>query len=207
MQFKPSIRKYLTLFFILFSLICHSQKPQDVFQEILDKTKSKSKIDPQDKAALNLINAFYDDALQSDKGELQPKTIATLKNFMGSPKSKNKHLIDLFLLYQQVIDNAVERGLKPNAELQLLLVNALEDEFETIYKLTPAIIYIYKYEALNSDKKSDEANAVVEKGLQHFPDSVPLQVYRYLNSKDAALKEGLIQDHSNHWLVVQKNIK
>jgi hypothetical protein len=69
------------------------------------------------------------------------------------------------------------------------------------------IIYIYKYEALDSGNKKDEAKAAALQGLKEYPDSVPLKVYTYLTTKDDKIKNDLIKNHPNHWMVKQFGIQ
>src|SRR5204863_7753691 len=134
-------------------------------------------------------------------GELENGTVEKLQTFMKSDDSKNKHLLNLFLIYQRHIGEASAKGLEPNSEFQVETMTALENEFKDLYGLIPAIIYIYKSEALNSDQKFEEAKAEVKEGLAVYPNSIPLKVYRYMDTKDVNLKADLISNHSNHWLV------
>jgi len=191
---------------LLLSFYSFSQSISNNFQKTANEVKAQSKIDKNDKSALNLIENFYNDALQSDKGELEAKTINKLQAFMESESSKNKHLITLFLIYQEHITETAAKGLMPDSRFQVIATNAIEKEFKNIYGVTPVIIYIYKAEALSSDKKSEEAKDIVKRGLENYPDSIPLKVYKYLDTKDENLKKDLILNHPRHWLVLQNKI-
>ena len=72
-----------------------------------------------------------------------------------------------------------------------------------IWERVRAIIYIYGYEALENDNKIEESAKMISEGLKEYPDSVPLKVYQYLKTKDQLLKEDLIKNHANHWMVLQ----
>jgi hypothetical protein len=196
-----------TSLLVLLSFYSFSQSRSNSFIKTVNQIKSQSKIDKNDKEALNLIDYFYNDALQSDKGELEANTINKLQAFMGSKDSKNKHLLMLFLMYQEHISETAARGLMPDSKFQVLAANTIEQEFNTLYGVTPAIIYIYKAEALSSDKKSQEAKEVVKRGLEDYPNSIPLKVYTYLDTKDESLKKDLVQNHARHWLVMQNKIE
>ena len=46
-------------------------------------------------------------------------------------------------------------------------------------------------------------NPNYKKKKKEYSDSVPLKVYQYLKTKDQLLKEDLIKNHANHWMVLQ----
>ncbi|WP_181308997.1 hypothetical protein [Rufibacter sp. XAAS-G3-1] len=68
---------------LLLSFYSFSQSSSKSFQKTVNKIKTKSKIDINDKSALNLLDDFYNEALQADKGELEGKTINKLQTFMN----------------------------------------------------------------------------------------------------------------------------
>ena len=110
-------------------------------------------------------------------------------------------------MYQQHISQTLMVGKPSNPELQIEIMRLLEDETKNIYGKVPAIVYIYKYEALNSGEEEDHAKITLAQGLKEYPDSVPLKVYSYLNTKDEKIKTDLITNHSNHWMVKQFGIQ
>jgi hypothetical protein len=110
-------------------------------------------------------------------------------------------------MYQQHISQTAAVGKKSNPEFQIETMSLLEEETKKIYGKIPAIIYIYKYESFDSGDKKQEAKAAVIQGLKEYPDSVPLKVYSYLNTNDEALKNDLVKNHSNHWMVKQFGIQ
>ena len=203
---KP-IKRLTTILLTLSFFVVKAQNSNGSFEKTIFDIKAKSKIDKNDKACLDLINDFYNEALQSNKGELENGTVEKLQTFMKSNDSKNKHLLTLFLMYQQHITETAAKGLKPNSEFQVKTMNVLEKEFQDVYGVIPPIIFIYKSEALNSDKKFEEAKEKVKEGLNISPSSIPLKIYRYMDTKDENLKGDLITNHANHWLVRQNNIK
>jgi len=174
---------------------------------ILQKIKSQSKIDTQDKVVYDLMDEFYQKNLQADSDEMTPEFTHRIQKAVSDPNTKNIHLLYLLLMYQQHISRAVAEGKSPNPEFQIETMNLLESETKEVYGKLPAIIYIFKAEALDSGSKKEEAKITVANGLKEYPDSIPLKVYSYLNTKDEGLRQDLIKNHPNHWMVQQFGIK
>lgn len=174
---------------------------------ILQKIKSQSKIDTQDKVVYDLMDEFYQKNLQADSDEMTPEFTHRIQKAVSDPNTKNIHLLYLLLMYQQHISRAVAEGKSPNPEFQIETMNLLESETKEVYGKLPAIIYIFKAEALDSGSKKEEAKITVANGLKEYPDSIPLKVYSYLNTKDEDLRQDLIKNHPNHWMVQQFGIK
>ncbi|WP_431611518.1 hypothetical protein [Chryseobacterium sp. 'Rf worker isolate 10'] len=174
---------------------------------ILQKIKSQSKIDTQDKVVYDLMDEFYQKNLQADSDEMTPEFTHRIQKAVSDPNTKNIHLLYLLLMYQQHISRAVAEGKSPNPEFQIETMNLLESETKEVYGKLPAIIYIFKTEALDSGSKKEEAKITVANGLKEYPDSIPLKVYSYLNTKDEGLRQDLIKNHPNHWMVQQFGIK
>ncbi|KQT24300.1 hypothetical protein ASG22_09830 [Chryseobacterium sp. Leaf405] len=176
-------------------------------KEVFEKIKKESKIDGNDKTIYNLLDEFYNKNLQADNDEMTPETVEKIQSLVSDPTTKNIHILMLFLLYQQHISQTATVGKKPNSEFQIETMRLLENETKEIYGKVPAIIYVYKYEALDSGDKKDEAKTAAIQGLKEYSDSVPLKVYTYLSTKDETLKNDLIKNHPNHWMVKQFDIK
>ncbi len=113
----------------------------------------------------------------------------------------------LFLMYQQHISQTTAAGKKTDPEFQTEMIELLKDEIKSVYGTLPAIIYIYEYEVLERTGKTEEAKMAASEGLKMYPDSVPLKVYSYLSTKEEALKNDLVKNHSGHWMVKQFQIK
>ena len=96
---------------------------------------------------------------------------------------------------------------KPDPTFQIILMNDLESEIQNTYGSVPVIIKIYKAESLSSNGQSKEAADLISKSLVEFPNSIPLKVYKYLDTKDEKIKADLIKNHSKHWMVQQFGIK
>ena len=201
------MKQILILLLTLSFFIGKAQNTTTDFSSIAADIKSKSKIDKNDKVALELVTSFYDEVLQADKSDLKSSTINAVQNFMKADDSKNKHLVTLVLMYQQHIAENTAKGFVPNAEFQLQIMNVLEQEFQDLYGITPALIYIYKTEALHSAEKFEVAKETIKKGLSIYPTSIPLKVYSYLATKDNIIKNDLITNHPNHWFVQKRGIK
>jgi hypothetical protein len=201
------MRKLLIIILTLTCSIANAQNNNDSYLKTFDDLKSKSKIDKSDTTSLEIINNFYHDVLQSDKGELGSNTINKLQKFMASPDAKNKYLIEIFLMYLQHISETAAKNLKTNPDFQVANMKYLKSEFEELYRRTPAIIFIYNSEAFESAQRIEEAKKEVLDGLNTYPSSIPLKVYHYLGTKNEEIKKDLITNHTNHWLVIQSNIK
>ncbi|MCJ8155245.1 hypothetical protein MKJ01_15875 [Chryseobacterium sp. SSA4.19] len=199
------MKKTVLLLFFLFSIYAFSQTAAAA-KEVFEKIKKESKIDGNDKTIYTLLDEFYEQNLQAENDEMNPETIEKFRKLASEPGTKNRHLLILFLMYQQHISQTAATGKKPNPEVQIETMKLLKDEIQNVYSKTPAIIYIYQYEALDGGERKEEAKAVLIQGLKDYPDSVPLKVYTYLNTRDETLKNDLIQHHSNHWMVRQFQI-
>jgi len=200
------MKKLVVLLFFCFGIFAFSQTAAAA-KEVFEKIKKESKIDGNDKTIYNLLDEFYNKNLQADSDEMTPETVEKIQSLVSDPTTKNIHILMFFLLYQQHISQTATVGKKPNSEFQIETMRLLENETKEIYGKVPAIIYVYKYEALDSGDKKDEAKATAMQGLKEYPDSLPLKVYTYLSTKDETLKNDLIKNHPNHWMVKQFDIK
>lgn len=176
-------------------------------KDIFLKIKQESKIDRNDKAVYDLLDEFYTKSLQAENDEMTPETVQKIEKLASNPDTKNLHILLLFLMYQQHLSRTSMVGKTPDTEFQIEAIKLLENETKDIYGKIPAIIYIYKFEALDGGGKKEDAKATVDQGLKEYPDSVPLKVYRYLNTKDEVLRNDLVKNHPNHWMVLQFGIK
>lgn len=206
MAIRP-MRIIIVLCLLLISNIAHSQSlPEEVIDSIVTQLKKRNITDKRDLRVFSLLDKFYEEALQSDKGTLSAKTINTVERYSSDKHLKNNHLFTLFFMYQQLVTNAAGNGTTLNPAIQLACIKKLETEMLTVYNSVPVIVYIYKAEALESAGQKEEAKSLVEHTLEKFPDSIPLKVYRYLDTKDEQLKIDLAQNHSQHWMVKQNRI-
>ena len=197
-----------SLAIVLFAPIAYNQSPiEKTLDSTLNRLKSTSGTDATDTRIFDLLQNFYNEALQADNGNLSQETVQHVNNYVGDTKTKNRHLLMMFLMYQQHISQTAAKGEKPNSEYQVNLTKLLEKEMNAVYGKVPTIVYIYKAEALQSHGKIEEAKAAIVTALKVYPDSVPLKVYRYLDTQDEQIKKDLVQNHSGHWLVKQNGIK
>ena len=199
--------KKLTLILLtVFSINAFAQQNDD-YKKFIEQIKQDSKVDKNDRAVFNLLNDFYEQALQSDEGELKPEIPQRIKKLFEDKNTKNIQILKMFFAYQDHVSKAAAIGKRPNARFQVNLMNDLESEIKNTYDKIPALIYIYKSEALSSDGQNKEAAVVVTNGLAEYPNSTPLKVYKYLNTKDGGIKEDLLKNHPNHWMINQFGIK
>lgn len=201
-----SMKKTVLLLFFLLSIHVFSQTAAAA-KEVFEKIKKESKTDGNDTTIYNLLDKFYKQSLQADTDEVKPETIEKVQKLASDPSTKNIHLLMLFLMYQQHISQTAAARKKADPEFQTEMIELLKDETKSVYGTLPAIIYIYEYEALERAGKTEEAKMAVSEGLKMYPDSVPLKVYSYINTKDEALKNDLVTNHSGHWMVKQFQIK
>lgn len=197
--------------FLFFSSLSFAGSAQSGMESFLDSTvtalKAQSKIDKNDFAVYSLLESFYQEALQSDQGDLSQKTVRSINAFTANDNIKNKYLLTLFLMYQDHITQTAAQGRRPNTAYQLGCIQRLENEMQSVYQKLPTIVYIYKAEALQSAGHADAAKAFVAACLEKVPNSIPLKVYQYLGSRDEKIKNDLIQNHAKHWMVQQFGIK
>jgi hypothetical protein len=202
------MRAIAVLILFLFSANVYSQtRVKKFLDSTLSQLKTQSQTDKNDLNVFSLLESFYSEVLQSDKGELSPETAQKINTYARDGKIKNKHLLILFLMYQDHISQTAAQGKRPNAEYQVACINLLESEMQSIYQKVPTIVYIYKAEALHSSGRNSEAMSLVDASLKKNPTSIPLKIYKYLDSRDENIKRDLVENHSGHWMVQQFGIK
>lgn len=200
------MKKLIFIFFLFINLSLFAQSKgsvQDIFQEL----KQQSKIDKSDKTVYNLLTEFYEKNLQADEEIMTPEDIQQIEKLLSDPNAKNLHILMLFLMYQQHISQTAAVGKEPDSNFQIETMNLLESETKDVFGKIPAIIYIYKAEALESGKRKEDSQNTVSQGLKEYPDSIPLKVYSYMNTHDNTIKNDLVKNHSKHWMVQQFDIK
>lgn len=200
------MKKLVIIFFIIISSNLIAQKTE-AYNSYIKELKKDSKIDKNDKTVSNLLYSFYDEMLQSDSGGIKPETLKKITDFYANKDSKNKQILNMFIAYQNNISDAVANGSIPDSKFQLELINDLQEEIKNTYSDIPIIVLIYKIEALNADNQLKESANLIESSLKSFPNSIPLKVYKYLSSKDEKIKNDLVKNHSEHWMVQQFGIK
>ncbi|WP_298145595.1 hypothetical protein [Flavobacterium sp.] len=200
------MKKWLLVLLILASSNLFAQY-SDKYAKYLVELRKNTVIDKKDREVYNLLEAFYNDCLQADDGALKTETSRKINEFYNNPNSKNKSIFNMFFAYQNHISETAAAGKEPDSRFQVDIINDLEKEIISIYGTVPTIVFIYKAEALNSNRQFAEAAEVISKGLQLFPNSIPLKVYKYMDSKELNLKADLLKNHSQHWMVKQFEIK
>jgi len=200
------MKKLMLIVIFCFGLNTFAQSGNQV-KDIFLKIKQESKIDRNDRAVYDLLDEFYNKNLQAENDEMTSETVQKIEKMASNPDTKNLHVLLLFLMYQQHISRTSMVGKAPDTEFQIEAMKLLENETRELYGKVPVIIYIYKAEALDGGGKKEEAKTAVDQGLKEYPDSVPLKVYSYLNTKDEVLRNDLVKNHANHWMVLQFGIK
>lgn len=200
------MKKILFLALTLLSIQAFSQE-NDAYKAFIDKAKKEAIVDGQDMEVYNLLNDFYEQVLQSDTGELNADIPERIQHFYENKEAKNKHLLIMFLGYQDYITATAEGRQRFDGDFQQSLLNDLEHEIEKTYGKIPVLISIFKVEALRSSGKIQESKKIISDALKKFPDSVSLKVYSYIDSMSQDIKMDLIKNHSNHWMVKQFGIR
>ena len=198
------MKKLILLFSLFVSISLFSQQSED--DQIIAQLTENAIVDKTDKTILKLLDDFYDQALQSDKGELNTEIQDRIKKLYNDKQSKNMQILTMFLVYQEHINETAAVGKPADTNFQMKLLTRLENDLQGTYGKIPIIIYIYKAEALNSMGNRKESARIVSTTLNKFPDSIPLKVYQFMETKEPAIKEDLLKNHANHWMVKQFNI-
>src|SRR5690606_12469214 len=200
------LKKLLSIF-IFFIVICvFGQFSSVQIDSIADELKQKTIIDKDDTEVLEILNRLYEDVLQSDEGELSLEASVSLNNFYTNENSKNLHILTLLLIYQEYFLQVINNEIIEDSNYQLALIQKIEAEIRNLYDEIPAIIYIYKVESLETNGLRNDVETVLQEGLAKFPDSIPLKVYTYLITNDSSIKDFLVKNHPDHWMVKQFGI-
>lgn len=198
------MKNLITTFFLFLGILVFSQ--ENDFLTLTQNLKKSSKIDQKDTKVFDLLIRFYEEGLQSDKGEFSAEIPELINKTFEDKNLKNGHILFVFFMYQDYISKTAAIGKPTNSKYQVQVMDFLYKESKEIWERVPAIIYIYRYEALENDNKIEESAKMISEGLKEYSDSVPLKVYQYLKTKDQLLKEDLIKNHANHWMVLQYKI-
>ena len=175
--------------------------------------KVKTKVDKRDRRVFLLFEKLYQEVLQSETIPVSyENTMKLFQTYLNDTKIPNTQLLFLFAYYQEYISNTSAIGKPANPKIQMSIMGHMLHELEKSYDgEIPAIIAIYSAEAAMSDKRYGLAGSLLEKLLKEVPDSIPAKVYlsELLNDKTRAkeLRNDLIKNHANHWMVKQYKIK
>ena len=200
------MKKLIFILIVFISFKSFSQETEE-YKTFIKEIKKDNRIDKKDMTVLYILNDFYEQVLQSDNGELNENVPQKIQNLYADKTSKNLQILTMFLSYQDYVSQNSGPGRKVDSNFQINLINDLEKEFLETYGKIPAIVKIYKYEALQSNGQESAAEELLKVSLSEFPNSIPLKVYKYLESKDEKIRLDLIRNHSNHWMVLQNGIK
>lgn len=163
--------------------------------------------DGKDLRIYNLLENFYNEVLQNEKGELSEKTIATIYELMENDAVPNWNVLFMFMTYQQHISETAAVGKPSDIGFQLLATDLLAKECLKIYKKLPAVVSIYQGEAFMSAEKTDKAMGIYKQLLTERPNCIPAKIYIYILSNDATEKDKIFADltknHPDHWMVVE----
>lgn len=191
--------KGVFLFLLLLPSIAFSQK-QGHIEHLTDSLKRIYPVDSTDRSLFILFDAFFNETMQPDASNLSQKTQSKLHSLVVSPKTKNRHILSLYIAYQHHITESLTTG-KTNPKFQVALMENLSSEVKQLYGKLPVLIYVYLAEAYSSDRRVTDAARIVDEGRVLYPDAVPLKVYQYLSTKDDYLKQELLRNHPNHWMI------
>ena len=82
------MKNLITTFFLFLGIVAFSR--EKTFDTVSQQLKSASKIDKSDKEVANLLQRFYTEALQSDKGELSNDTPEIINKNVASESNGKK---------------------------------------------------------------------------------------------------------------------
>lgn len=200
------------LFIIIILLLCTTTllAQNDLVKQTLsqfNEINNAAITDSKDFRVYNLLENFYNEVLQDEKGELSEKTIATITELMENDAVPNWNILFMFMTYQQHISETAAVGKSANIGFQLLATDLLAKECLKIYKKLPAVVAIYQGEAFMSAEKTDQATAVYKQLLAEKPNCIPAKIYIYMLSNDVAEKTKIFADLTknspNHWMVME----
>jgi len=201
------MKKIFTIALLLFFGTISAQNEIDEYiNAVIIESKNTYPVDPKDLTMKNIFDQFYNEVLQNDSGQISEDLLNKIALMVESPSTKNMQIMNLLLVFQDYINDVSENPAALNPEFQLKIVNAIENEFIILKQDIPALVYVYKIEALQTNDKFDESDKLIEVSLQKFPNSVPIKTYKYLATEDENVKNDLVKNHSNHWFVKQLDI-
>lgn len=201
------MKKIFTIALLLFFGTISAQNEIDEYiNAVIIESKNTYPVDPKDLTMKNIFDQFYNEVLQNDSGQISEDLLNKIALMVESPSTKNMQIMNLLLVFQDYINDVSENPTALNPEFQLKIVNAIENEFIILKQDIPALVYVYKIEALQTNDKFDESDKLIEVSLQKFPNSVPIKTYKYLATEDENVKNDLVKNHSNHWFVKQLDI-
>lgn len=202
------MKKILTIVLLMFFGTISAQNEIDEYiNTVIVESKNTNPVDVKDLTMKNLFDQFYNEVLQDESGQISEDLLNKITVMVESPSTKNMQLMNLLLVFQDYINEVSENPSSLNSEFQLKIVEAMENEFINLKQDVPAIIYVYKIEALQTNEKFDESDKLIEVALKKFPNSVPIKAYKFLATEDENVKNDLIKNHSNHWFVKQLDLK
>ncbi len=194
------MKKTLLYFFLLAAAITQAQGTYESLSAELESVKKKCRADGRDKGVYRLMESLQNELLEADNGQLSDETIAAYKTYANDPTLHNSHIFYLFQRYQDEAENP-----DVTSDFQLGCMKLLSAECISTYKAIPAIVLVYMGEALMAAGMDQKAGEHFEMALSHYPDSVPIKVYRYSLAPDGPAKENmkkhLLKKHPNHWMV------
>lgn len=167
--------------------------------------KQSAIIDPRDSTVLNWFEEGYEQMLQADVGHLNDDLAKLYSQFRLDTTIANRHLFYLYDSYQTIVSTAENHKMSIPTELCLSIVDSLAEESNRIYGIIPAIVWIYKGEALLSAGLTEQARNHFRKGLELFPQSIPIQVYNFRLEKNERVRtkqyKTLKKKYPKHWMV------
>lgn len=202
------MKKILTIALLMFVGTISAQNEIDEYiNTVIIESKNSNPVDSKDLTMKNTFDQFYNEVLQNDNGQISEELLDKIAILVENPATKNMQIMNLLLVFQDYINEISENQSILNPEFQLKIVNAIEKEFIDLKQEVPALVYVYKIEALQTNDMFDESDKLIEVSLKKFPNSIPIKAYKYLATEDESVKNDLVKNHSNHWFVKQLDIK
>ena len=192
---------------MFFGTISAQNEIDEYINTVIVDSKNTNPVDAKDLTMKNLFDQFYNEVLQDESGQISEDLLNKITVMVESLSTKNMQLMNLLLVFQDYINEVSENPSSLNSEFQLKIVEAMENEFINLKQDVPAIIYVYKIEALQTNEKFDESDKLIEVALKKFPNSVPIKAYKFLATEDENVKNDLIKNDTNHWFVKQLDLK
>jgi hypothetical protein len=168
--------------------------------------KQHTRIDGDDKMVLDVLDALFETAMQSDAGDIaDPEVILKYQKLQSDKTLANRHILLLLGHYQALVAQPGIQTETRTMNMALPMLLELAGECMVVYDNIPVIVCVYMGEALMAVGRMDEARKHFKMTLEYYPDAIPLQVYNYQLETDpkakSAQRKKLKKTYPHHWMV------
>ncbi|GAA4462780.1 hypothetical protein GCM10023093_09990 [Nemorincola caseinilytica] len=167
--------------------------------------KRHTVVRPRDTAVLAVLDRMYNNVLQGNETRVDEQLSDQYERYKVDMTMPNRHIILLFDNYQALGRYHEQHHRVADPRLGIAYMKALAEECTTLYGRIPAIVQVYMCEALIRAHMMDAARIHLEKALELYPDSVPLQIYAYRLEENTKQQQKMLnrlrERYPQHWAV------